>query len=142
MGVQTGIVPETPAQTVDPALQQTIELLTQALSLAGHGRDPSLSYADQARRIGATEFNGEGDPVVVEEWIEKMERIMEVMDIPQERRVVLATFFLSRNARFWWESVKKRYVDPSTITWQMFRSAFDDQFYPVAYQNMNMEEFL
>ena len=28
MGVQTGTVPETPAQTVDPTLQQTIELLT------------------------------------------------------------------------------------------------------------------
>ncbi|VVA33282.1 PREDICTED: Transposon, partial [Prunus dulcis] len=54
--------------------------------------------------IGATEFDGDGDPAVAEEWIEKMERIMEVMAVPQDRRVTLATFFLTRNARFWWES--------------------------------------
>ena len=54
----------------------------------------------------------------------------------------MATFFLSRNVTFWWESVKRRYADPSTITWQMFRSAFDEKFYPVAYRNMKMEEFL
>ncbi|CAL9000361.1 unnamed protein product [Prunus brigantina] len=48
-----------------------------------------------------------------------------VMDVPQERRVTLATFFLARNVRHWWESVRKRYQDPSAITWPVFRAAFD-----------------
>ncbi|XP_021806448.1 uncharacterized protein LOC110750424 [Prunus avium] len=127
---------------IDPNFQHTLELLTQPLSRTEHTRDASLTYADQARRIGAVEFNGDGDPAMAEEWIEKMERIMDVMDIPQERRVVLATFFLSRNASYWWESVRRQYHDPSTITWQVFRTTFDEQFYPLAYQNMKMEEFL
>ncbi|KAI5352515.1 hypothetical protein L3X38_005406 [Prunus dulcis] len=46
-----------------------------------------LSYADQARRIGAMEFNGDGDAA----------KFMDVMDVPQECRVILATFFLSKN---------------------------------------------
>ncbi|XP_034207089.1 uncharacterized protein LOC117620937 [Prunus dulcis] len=126
----------------DPNILQTLELLTQALSRAGQSRDPSLGYADQAKRIGATEFDGDGDPAVAEEWIEKMERIMEVMAVPQDRRVTLATFFLTRNARFWWESVRRRYRDPTTITWPVFRAFFDSQYYPQAYHNMKMEEFL
>ncbi|VVA39015.1 PREDICTED: Transposon, partial [Prunus dulcis] len=56
------------------------------------------------KRIGATDFDGDGDPAVAEEWIERIERIMEVMAVPQDRRVTLATFFLIRNARHWWES--------------------------------------
>ncbi|KAI5348921.1 hypothetical protein L3X38_001808 [Prunus dulcis] len=91
-----------------------------ALSRTGQSRDPSPGYADQAKRIGATDFDGDGDPAVAEEWIKRMERIMEVMAVPQDRRVTLATFFLIRNARHWWESVRRRYRDPSAITWPVF----------------------
>ncbi|VVA39500.1 PREDICTED: LOC109794585 partial, partial [Prunus dulcis] len=54
------------------------------------------------KKIGATDFDGAGDPAVAEEWIERMERIMEVMVVPQDRKVILATFFLTRSARHWW----------------------------------------
>ncbi|XP_021811765.1 uncharacterized protein LOC110754942 [Prunus avium] len=117
-------------------------MLTQALSRTEQPREPSLSYADQATRIGATDFDGDGDPAVAEEWIERMEWTMRVMAVPQDHRVTLATFFLARNARHWWESIRRRYQDPSAITWQVFRAAFDIQYYPLAYQNMKMEEFL
>ena len=117
-------------------------MLAQALAWTGQPRDPSLGYADQVKRIGATDFDGDGNPAVAEEWIERMEWIMEVMAIPQNCRVTLATVFLIRNARHWWESVKRRYRDPLAITWQVFRAAFDCQYYPQAYQNMKMEEFL
>ncbi|CAL9012613.1 unnamed protein product, partial [Prunus brigantina] len=127
---------------VNTNVQQTLELLTQALTRTGPPRDPSLGYAEQAKRIGATDFDGDGDPAMAEEWIEKIERVMEIMRVPQDQRVALATFFLTRNARHWWESIKRRYQDPAAITWQVFRAAFDGQYYPLAYQNLKMEEFL
>ncbi|CAL2229316.1 unnamed protein product [Prunus armeniaca] len=133
VGGPSGAAPAVPTMPGDPNFQQTLELLTQALSRTGQTRDPSLGYADQAKRIGATDFDGDGDPTVAEEWIERMERIMDVMRVPQNHRVALATFFLVRNARHWWESVKRRYRDPSAITWQLFRAAFDSQYYPLAY---------
>ncbi|XP_020409514.1 uncharacterized protein LOC18781549, partial [Prunus persica] len=117
-------------------------MLTQALSRAGQPRDPSLGYADQAKRIGAIDFDGTGDPAVAEGWIERMERIMEVMAVPQDRRVLLASFFLIGNARHWWESIKRRYPDPSVISWPVFRAVFNSQYYPQAYQNLKMQEFL
>ncbi|XP_034208114.1 uncharacterized protein LOC117621659 [Prunus dulcis] len=137
VGGPSGPAPPMPTIMGDPNLQQTLELLTQALSRTGQSRDPSLGYADQAKRTGQS-----SDPAVAEEWIERMERIIEVMAVPQDRRVTLATFFLTRNARYWWESVKRRYRDPSAITWPVFRAAFDSQYYPQAYQNLKMEEFL
>ncbi|KAI5347763.1 hypothetical protein L3X38_000650 [Prunus dulcis] len=78
VGGPSGPAPPMPTVMGDPNLQQTLELLTQALSRAGQSRDPSLGYADQAKRIGATDFDGDSDPAVAEEWIEKMERIMEL----------------------------------------------------------------
>lgn len=117
-------------------------MFTHALAKIGQSRDLSLSYTDQAKRLGATDFDGDGDPAMVEEWIERMKRIMEVMAIPQERRVTLTTFFLARNARYEWESIRRGYQAPSAITWSVFRAAFDSQYYPLAYQNMKIEEFL
>ena len=72
----------------DPNFQQTLELLTQALARTGQPRDPSLGYADQAKGIGVTNFDGNGNPAVAEEWIEKMEQIMEVMAVPQNCRLL------------------------------------------------------
>ncbi|BBG97313.1 hypothetical protein Prudu_006394 [Prunus dulcis] len=71
IGGPSGPAPPRPTVMGDPNLQQTLELLTQALSRAEQSRDPSLGYADQAKRIGATDFDGDGDPAVAEEWIEK-----------------------------------------------------------------------
>ncbi|BBN68210.1 hypothetical protein Prudu_333S000100 [Prunus dulcis] len=101
VGGPSGAAPAMPTMPGDPNFQQTLELLTQALSRTGQSRDPSLGYADRAKRIGATYFDGDGDPAVVEEWIERMERIMKVMAVPQNRR-----------------------------------------YYPQAYQNLKMKEFL
>ena len=38
--------------------------------------------------------------------------------------------------------MKRRYRDPLAITWQLFRVAFDSQYYLQAYQNVKMQEFL
>ncbi|CAL9029101.1 unnamed protein product, partial [Prunus brigantina] len=142
VGGPAGAAPAMTTVPVNTNVQQTLELLTQALTRTGPPRDPSLGYAEQAKRIGATDFDGDGDPAMAEEWIEKIERVMEIMRVPQDQRVALATFFLTRNARHWWESIKRRYQDPAAITWQVFRAAFDGQYYPLAYQNLKMEEFL
>lgn len=74
-----------PTQAIDPHLQHTVELLTQALFRAGHTRDLALTYVDQTRRIGAVDFDGRGDPAVAEDWIENVEKIMEVMEVPHEQ---------------------------------------------------------
>ncbi|XP_020412808.1 uncharacterized protein LOC109947286 [Prunus persica] len=142
VGGSSGAVPAMPPMQGDPHFQQTLELLTQALARTGQPRDPSLGYANQVKRVGATDFDGDGTPAVAKEWIEKMERIMEVMAVPQNSRVTLATYFLIKHARHWWDSVKRRYRDPLAITWQVFIAAFDSQYYPQAYQNLKMQEFL
>ncbi|KAI5318586.1 hypothetical protein L3X38_038294 [Prunus dulcis] len=78
VGGPSRAAPLIPTMPGDPNFQQTLELLNQALSRTGQSRDLSLGYADQAKRIGATDFDGDGDTAVAEEWIERMERIMEV----------------------------------------------------------------
>ncbi|KAI5338173.1 hypothetical protein L3X38_017444 [Prunus dulcis] len=79
----TGAALVMPIPPVDQNFSQTLELLTQALSRNRQTTDATLTYEDQARRIGAVEFNGDGDPILADEWIEKVGRIMDVMDVPR-----------------------------------------------------------
>ncbi|CAL2257381.1 unnamed protein product [Prunus armeniaca] len=46
VGGPSGAAPAVPTMPGAPNFQQTLELLTQALSRTGQSRDPSLGYAD------------------------------------------------------------------------------------------------
>ncbi|CAL9014111.1 unnamed protein product [Prunus brigantina] len=89
VGGPSGAAPAMTTVPVDPNVQQTLELLAQALTRPGQSREPSLGYAEQAKRIGAIDFDGDGDPAMAEEWIEKIERVMEIMRVPQDQRGVM-----------------------------------------------------
>lgn len=46
-----------------------------------------MTFVDQVKRIGVVNFDGGGDLAAAEDWIENVENIMEVMEVPQERSV-------------------------------------------------------
>ncbi|RVW40754.1 Transposon Tf2-2 polyprotein [Vitis vinifera] len=54
-------------------------------------------------------FNGEPSAEAAEHWLRRMRRILVGLDIPEERRVGLATYMLVDKADFWWESMKRVY---------------------------------
>ncbi|CAL2230256.1 unnamed protein product [Prunus armeniaca] len=64
------------------------------------------------------------------------------MRCPDEDRVRLASFLLKGNAYHWWKTVRRGYVDPTTITWAEFQHIFYEQFYPHSYRNAKKVEFL
>ncbi|KAI5351954.1 hypothetical protein L3X38_004845 [Prunus dulcis] len=64
----TGTVPVTRIQAVNPQLQQTVELLTHALSRGGRAKDLAMTLANLARKIGAVDFDRSGDSAVAEDW--------------------------------------------------------------------------
>ncbi|CAL2256387.1 unnamed protein product [Prunus armeniaca] len=65
VGGPSGAAPTVPTMPLDPNFQQTLELLTQALSRIEQTRDPSLGYADQAKRIGAQILM----VMVIQQWL-------------------------------------------------------------------------
>ena len=46
---------------------------------------------------------------------------------------------MAARAKDWWEAIKRRH--PSGVTWDQFRQAFTDRFYPCSYQDAKIEEF-
>ena len=46
---------------------------------------------------------------------------------------------MAARAKDWWEAIKRRH--PTRVTWDQFRQAFTDRFYPRSYQDAKIEEF-
>ena len=58
----------------------------------------AVEIVEKARRLGAQEFQGTTDPIQAESWIQRIERVMEVMQCSEEQKVSMATFLLEGRA--------------------------------------------
>ena len=50
-------------------------------------------------KLNPPEFVGATDPLVVEEWLKKLDTIFEVMEVTDEQKLTLAIFMLRGEAR-------------------------------------------
>ena len=55
------------------------------------------------------------DPVMVEEWISMIENIFKFVQIEDIDRVKCAVYMLRKEARIWWDAIKKTH-DLATMT--------------------------
>ena len=98
----------------------------------------TCNTVDQARRLGAVDYDGATDPMVALSWLGDIEKILdEGMQCPDEDRVRIAGFLLGGNARKWWayERTRKRH------TWAQFKAAFHTEFCPPALVETKRLEF-
>ena len=60
-------------------------------------------------------FEGTIDLTVEEEWVSMIEKIFEFVQIEDEEKVKCVVYMLRKDARIWWEAVKKN-QDVATMT--------------------------
>ena len=53
-------------------------------------------------------YDGKYDPVELKEWVRGIEKIFNVVEVPDEKKVNIGTFYLTVEAGFWWNIVKDR----------------------------------
>ena len=85
-------------------------------------------------------FEGTIDPTVVEEWVSMIEKIFEFVQIEDGEKVKYVVHMLRKDARIWWEAVKKD-RDVTTMTWAEFLKEFNSKYYSQAVSNSKVAEF-
>ena len=76
----------------------------------------------------------------LEEWIKNMEKTSTLIEVPEEKRVNIGTFYLTRKADFWWNTVRDRLVGPK-LTWSKLLEKLRAKFYPIMVQCPKEKEF-
>ncbi|XP_057969338.1 uncharacterized protein LOC131158487 [Malania oleifera] len=90
-------------------------------------------------------FSGSTYSIVVENWIQKIEKIMFVVLCADKQRVLYATFRLTGEAKHWWFAVKlleEQRLAPVALTWGRFKEIIFDGYFPSSIRDAKMEEFL
>ncbi|CAA0819171.1 Unknown protein, partial [Striga hermonthica] len=97
----------------------------------------------QFRDYHAEKFSGQGDPRIVDEWIQGLEFIFEVMECPERYRVICAQLQLTGDARLWWNAYwSMRPGEKAGCTWEMFKELVHEKYYPTYYLAEMERQFL
>ena len=52
------------------------------------------------------------DPVVLEEWIRGMENVFTVVEVPEEKKMNIRTYYLLGEVGIWWNTMKDKLLGP------------------------------
>ncbi|XP_057975426.1 uncharacterized protein LOC131162836 [Malania oleifera] len=89
-------------------------------------------------------FLGGPDLMIVEDWVEKTERILEVLHCTDKQRVLYATFQLSGVAGRWWTAVsllEKQRASLIEMMWSRFKEVFFERYFPDSTCDAKVDEF-
>ncbi|CAA0828257.1 Unknown protein, partial [Striga hermonthica] len=102
-----------------------------------------LQLVAQFRDYHPEKFSGQGDPRIVDEWIQGLELIFEVMDCSDRYRVTCAQLQLTGDARLWWNAYwSMRPGEKEGCTWERLKELIREKYYPTYYRAEMERQFL
>ncbi|KAA0042457.1 reverse transcriptase [Cucumis melo var. makuwa] len=105
--------------------------------------NPEKKYGiDRLKALGATTFAGTTNPTDAEACLTLIEKCFRVTRCPEDRKVELASFLLQNGAEGWWHMEESRRRTTGDMSWDEFKKAFFDKFYPHFFRDAKRNEFL
>ncbi|CAA0815778.1 Unknown protein, partial [Striga hermonthica] len=108
-----------------------------------HQELPQATVVAHFRDYHPEKFSGQGDPRIVDEWVQGLEMIFEVMDCPDRYRMLCAQIQLTGDARLWWNAYwSMRPGEKEGCTWDQFKRLIRGKYYPSYYRADMERQFL
>ena len=101
-----------PSRPLEPAgVNILLHHMAQILAIAFcQPHEPTVSI-EKARKLGARNYDGIGDPEKAWSWLEGNERVFNVMGCFNEQMVTYSAFLLRDRALDWGKAVQRRFLD-------------------------------
>ena len=133
-----------PSRFADPGggtltMDQVIQIVTAATRQLREPPEEQMGMIERALKLGAQTYDGTDDPEAAYLWLDRVSEIYAVMGCSDEQKVLFSGFLMAARAKDWWEAIKRRHS--TGVTWDQFRHAFTDRFYPRSYQDAIIEKF-
>ncbi|CAA0819331.1 Unknown protein, partial [Striga hermonthica] len=104
---------------------------------------PQAIVVAQYRDYHPEKFSGQGDPRIVDEWVQGLELIFEVMDCLDRYRMLCAQIQLTGDAQLWWNAYwGMRPGEKEGCTWDQFKELIREKYYPSYYRADMERQFL
>ncbi|KAL0007386.1 hypothetical protein SO802_008888 [Lithocarpus litseifolius] len=97
------------------------------------------------RKQNPLTFDGELDPMAVENWLLKMKKLLRALKCTDAEKVEYATFALQGSAERWWSSTEKllrmELGRDTPITWEKFKEVLNGTYFPDVVRDCKAREF-
>jgi hypothetical protein len=94
------------------------------------------------QRLSPSAFLGAEEPIEAERWINEMQKIFAIIKCKDDEKVAFATFMLKAEAHDWWQVEQESHEEAKTYTWEEFKEAFLENFFPSAMKAQKEAEFV
>ncbi|XP_051136691.1 uncharacterized protein LOC127255262 [Andrographis paniculata] len=101
-----------------------------------------MSSIDVVMRHNPPTYSGSVEPGVLEFWVEKMEKIFRVVQVPPDQRTNIGAYFLKGLANWWWLGKEAAEVDQVDMTWDEFKEKLKARFIPSHVRKEKKQELL
>jgi hypothetical protein len=131
-------------------LMQTLIGVVQQQTTTGNNvarmmeqRQGHRSNMAEFKRLTPPSFEGSTEPLVAEKWLTEMEKAFKVLKCAEEEKVNYATYMLQGDAYDWWRMEEDKHNhDPEPYTWEMFKAAFYEKYFPTSVRRQKEREFI
>jgi hypothetical protein len=128
---------------VDEVANKIYARLAQA-ARHGEGQKEGCSFMEFRKQNPPT-FAGATDPMVAENWLLKMEKLLKVLHCTDSQKVEYATFALEGPAERWWAGtevlLKEELGENACVTWDKFKKVFNETYFPEVVRDRKKREF-
>ena len=94
---------------------------------------------ERVQKLVAKPYDDSGDPKAAWLWLDRVNKVYEVIGCTDEQRVLFSSFLMEDWAKDWWDALDRRY--PNGISWDQFQQEFTDRFFPQSHKDSKIEEF-
>lgn len=95
------------------------------------------------KRQDPPKYAGGVDPEEADSWLRELEKIFTFLHTPDATKVEYAAYLLIGEAEYWWRGAKSMMeADHQAITWETFRTAFLNKYFPASARALKEAEFL
>ncbi|XP_062105092.1 uncharacterized protein LOC133816802 [Humulus lupulus] len=103
--------------------------------------DRKLKYLREFRSLSPPTYAGNNsDPKEAENWIRRVKKCLDMIDVPSDLRVTLAAFMLTGEADRWWEFILDG-REVGSIYWEEFERSFLLMYFPRTFEIDRRTEF-
>ncbi|KAL0919340.1 hypothetical protein M5K25_011428 [Dendrobium thyrsiflorum] len=146
------VVAEPPSGSTNATLESFTQMMAAMTQLikssqtqaSGSGSAPMDKYLKLFHDMRPPFFSG-GGPIEAENWLMRIENIIEDISCPEDRKVTLAVYAFEGEAERWWQSQLQETFGgrPSgQIFWGEFVKVFKDWFIPLSARRQMQDKFI
>ncbi|CAH9070981.1 unnamed protein product [Cuscuta europaea] len=134
---------EVPTAPTNAELALTMQQFAQTLSTTFLQNQQTSN--DASKRVAARNppsYQGQEDPFILEDWIRSFDKLFEAVNCPAEQRVDITAYYLHQEADNWWATDGPALRQQPNLSWEAFKEAMRERFYPEHVKAEKYEEFL